>query len=84
MGSNWPSEATSKASVKNYANEEGPGQINHFPASPSKKINLEPSCERETGGASQADDTPNGVGGTISKIFLTWLGVAHIALLFVK
>ena len=64
LGSSWPSEATSKASVINYANEEGPGQINN----PPKIFNLEPQCERETGRASQADDTPNGVGGYFSGL----------------
>ena len=29
LGSNWPSEATSKASVIKYANEEGPKSINN-------------------------------------------------------
>ena len=60
MGPKWPSEATSKASVIKYANEEGPKSIND---PPPKIFNLGPQCERETGRASQADDTPNGVGG---------------------
>ena len=38
IGSNWPSEATSKTSVINYANEEGPGQINHLPLFPREKF----------------------------------------------
>ena len=31
MGPNWPSEATSKASVIKYANEEGPRSIDYPP-----------------------------------------------------
>ena len=60
LGPNWPSEATSKASVIKYANQEGP-RSTYYP--PPKIFNLGPQCERETGRASQADDTPNGVGG---------------------
>ena len=56
---NWPSEATSKASVIKYANEEGPRSITY--PTPPKIFNLGRQCERETGRASQADD--NGVGG---------------------
>ena len=62
LGSHRPSEATSKASVIKYANGEGPKSIDN--RAPTTKIfNLGPQCERETGRASQADDTPNGVGG---------------------
>ena len=60
LGPNWPSEATLKASVIKYANEEGSGSISN---PPPKIFNFGPQCERETGRASQADDTPNGVGG---------------------
>ena len=63
---NWPSEATSKASVIKYANEEGPRSINK-PALPPKIFNLGAQCERETGRASQADDTPNEVGGPLAQ-----------------
>ena len=31
LGANWPSEATSKASVIKYANEEGPKSVNNLP-----------------------------------------------------
>ena len=31
LGPNWPSEATLKASVIKYANEEGPKSINDLP-----------------------------------------------------
>ena len=61
LGPNWPSEATSKASVIKYANQEGSESIN-YPA-PPKIFNFGPQCERETGRASQADVTPYGVGG---------------------
>ena len=57
---NGPSEATSKASVIKYANQEGSGS---FAYPPPKIFSLGPQCERETGRASQADVTPNGVGG---------------------
>ena len=56
----WPSEATLKASVIKYENQEG---SRSFANLPPKIFNLGPQCERETGRASQADDTPNGVGG---------------------
>ena len=62
LGPNWPSEAIWKASVIKYVNEEGPRLIN-YPPLPPKIFNLGPQCERETGRASQADDTPNVVGG---------------------
>ena len=61
LGPNWPSEATLKASVIKYANEEGPKSINY--PTPPKIFNLGAQCERETGRASQADATPYGVGG---------------------
>ena len=60
LGPNWPSEATSKASVIKYTNEEGPRSFDY---PPPKIFNLGPQCERETGRASQADVTPYGVGG---------------------
>ena len=61
LGPNWPSEATSKASVIKYANQEGSGAIYYAP--PIEIFSFGPQCERETGRASQADVTPNGVGG---------------------
>ena len=68
LGPNWPSEATLKASVVKYANEEGSGQgRSRLTTFPLKIFSLEPQCERETGRASQADDTPNGVGGLLSQ-----------------
>ena len=60
MGPNRVSEATSKASVIKYANQEGPKSINY---PPPKIFSFGPQCERETGRASQADVTPYGVGG---------------------
>ena len=62
LGPNWPSEATSKASVIKYANEEGSKSMNYL-LPPPEIFSFGPQCERETGRASQADDTPNGVGG---------------------
>ena len=60
---NWPSEATSKASVINYANEEG---LEAFANPlPTKIFSFGPQCETEKGRASQADVTPYGVGGYI-------------------
>ena len=44
LGPNWPSEATLKASVIKYANEEGPRSINN---PPFKILNLGPKCEPE-------------------------------------
>ena len=41
LGPNWPSEATSKASVIKYANEEGSASVNN-PAPPPKVLNLGP------------------------------------------
>ena len=63
LSANWPSEATSEASVIKYANQEGPVRFDNPP--PSKIFNFGPQCERETGRASQADVTPNGVGGLL-------------------
>ena len=62
---NWPSEATSKASFIQYTNEEGSrwGRSQLTTPPPPKIFSFGPQCERETGRASQADDTPNGVGG---------------------
>ena len=58
---NWPSEATSKASVIKYANQEGSGQFANLPP-PIEIFSFGPQCERETGRASQADVTLYGVG----------------------
>ena len=61
LSSNRPSEAPLKASAIKYACEKGSVRFGN----PSRKIfNFDPQCERETGRASQADDTPNGVGGS--------------------
>ena len=62
LDSNWPSEATSKASFIKYANQEGSASITNL-TPPPKIFSFGPQCERETGRASQADVTPYGVGG---------------------
>ena len=64
LATNRPSEAPSKASVIKYANEERSESIN-YPPPPPKIFNFETQCEREKGRASQADVTPNGVGGLV-------------------
>ena len=55
LGPNWLSEAISKASVIKYANQEGSGSFSYPP--PLKFSVWGPSV------ASQAEVTPNGVGG---------------------
>ena len=59
---NGLSEATSKASVIKYANQEGSDLICYL-LPPIEIFSFGPQCERETGRASQADVTPYGVGG---------------------
>ena len=63
LGPKWPSEATSKASVIKYANQEGSESFDY----PSPKCG-EFFRQREGSGresASHAELTPNGVGGLI-------------------
>ena len=60
FGSNLPPEATSKANVIRYENEEGP-KSNNNPLPPEIFIS-ELQCERETGRASETNVTPYGVG----------------------
>ena len=61
LSSNRPSEAPLKASAIKYACEKGSVRFSYNP--PIKIFNFDHQCERETGRASQADVTPNGVGG---------------------
>ena len=48
LGTNWPSEATSKASFIQYTNEEGPKSIN-YPPPPLKFSILDPSVRGKQG-----------------------------------
>ena len=44
LGPKWPSEATSKASVIKYANQEGPKSFGNPP--PIEIFGFGPQCER--------------------------------------
>ena len=61
LSSNRPSEAPLKASAITFACEKGSVRFANPP--PTKIFNFEPHRERGTGRASQADGTPDGVGG---------------------
>ena len=52
LGPNWPSEATSKASVIKYATQQGSGATTCPP--PMEIFSFDPQRERVTGRASQA------------------------------
>ena len=60
----WPSEATFKANVNKYANQEGGESFDCPPSPPLNEENFSASG-RDQGGqsASHAELTPNGVGG---------------------
>ena len=65
LSPNCLSEATSKAGVIKYANQDGSGAIYNLPPPPTEIFSFGPQNERETGRASQAESTPYGVGGLL-------------------